>query len=230
MYGTAEEVKECMYGSDELEEQLRAATAALPDLVLPDHNVSAQGTSSLVSQPVFESSSVKPELTRTAPSQHTALQALPDHSIMQQASAFEAQPQADRDSATVKPEPTSAALSEQAADQSSTADISQSEEPEDAGLAFEKDLQSLSTVLSNTFCESGPNVDISQSQTCQPEQSHHLTPEQASSLVWECAPTSEPLGTLQDASNKANDAVSAAGAQQKVSSYGSSFRFVDQED
>lgn len=227
MYGTAEEVKECMYGSDELEEQLRAATAALPDLVLPDHNVSAQDTSSVVSQPVSDSSSVKPELTRTAPCQHTAHQALTDHSIMQQASAFE--PQDDRDSATAKPEPTSAALSEQAADQSSAADISRSEEPEDAGLAFEKDLQSLSTVLSNTFCESGPDVDISQSQTCQPEQSHHLTPEQASSLVWECAPTREPLGTLLDASNKANDVVSAAGAQQKVSSYGSSFRFVDQE-
>ena len=181
-----------------------------------------------MSQPVFDSSSVKPELTCTAPSQHAAHQALPDHSIMQQASAFE--PQADRDSATVKPEPTSAALSEQAADQSSTADVIQSKEPEDAGLAFQKDLHSLSTVLSNTFCESGPDVDISQTQTCQPVQSHHLTPEQASSLVWECAPTREPLSTLLDANDKAKGVVSAAGAQQKVSSCGSSFRFVDQED
>ena len=228
MYGTAEEVKECMYGSKELEEQLRAATVAIPDVVLPDHNTSAQDTGSLVSQPMLDSSSVKTELTCTAPSQQTTHQALPDHNIMQQASASE--PQADIDRATVKPEPTSAASSEQAADQSSTGDISQSEEPEDAGLAFQKDLQSLSTVLSNTFSASGPDVDTSQSQSCQPEQSHHLTSEQASSLVWECAPTREPLSTRSGASNKANGVVSAAGAQQRVSSYGNSYTFVDQED
>ena len=217
-----------MYGSEELEEQLRAATAAMPDLVLPDHNISAQETSSLVTRPVFDSSSVKPELTCTAPFQQTAHQALPDHNIMQQASASE--PQADIDSATVKPEPTSAALSEQAADQSSTADVSQSEEPEDVGLAFQKDLQSLSTVLSNTFSESGPDVGISQSHTCQPGHSHHLTFEQASPLVWECTPTRDPLSTLSGLDNNINGVVSAAGAQQKMSSCGSSFRFVDQED
>lgn len=226
VYSTAEEVKECMYGSEELEEQLRAATAATPDLVLPHHNISAQETSSLVSRPVFDSSSVKRELTCTAPSQQIAHQALPDHSIMQQASASE--PQADIDSATVKPEPSSAASSEQAADQSSPADASPSEEPEDTGLAFQKDLQSLSTVLSNTFSESGPDMDISQSYTCLPGQSHHLTSEQARSLVWECAPTRDPLSTLFG--SETNGVVNAAGAQQKMSSCGSSFRFVDQED
>jgi hypothetical protein len=147
---------------------------------------------------------------------------------MQQANAFE--PQADIDRTPVKSEATSAAPSEQAADQNFTADVSAPEKPEDTALAFQRDLQSLSTVLSNTFGESGPDTGISQLQICKSAQSHHLTPDQARSLVWECPPSRKPFSTIVDTGNKDNGFVSAAGVQQKVSSQCSSFKLVDQED